>query len=77
MDKLKPESEQVMKNENLIKARAKTGFTQAEIASKANITSICYHRYEAGERIPRADVAIRIADALGVKSLRQFKEIFG
>lgn len=66
-----------MKNIKLIEQRNKTGLTQVEVAEKAEIKERAYQNYEAGERIPRADVAIRIADALGVKSLRQFKEIFG
>lgn len=66
-----------MRNENLIKARNKTGLTQVEVAKKANITDRVYQAYEAGVRIPRADVAIRIADALGVKSYQDFKKLFG
>lgn len=37
-----------------------------QVADRAGITAVCYQRYEAGGRIPRADVAIRIADTLGV-----------
>ena len=65
-----------MKNKTLITARQNKGFTQTEIASKVNITPICYQRYEAGERTPRADVAIRIADALGIRSYTAFKELW-
>lgn len=66
-----------MKNIKLIEARNKTGLTQVEIAEKSGITPICYQRYESGERIPRADTAILIADTLGVKSYKKFKELFG
>lgn len=59
-----PESEDVVKNTKLIEARKKTGLTQVEVAQKAGITPICYQRYEAGDRIPRADTAILIAKAL-------------
>lgn len=38
--------------------------TQVEVAFAANITVISYYRYEAGARLPRVDVAIRIAKAL-------------
>ena len=66
-----------MKNTNLKKAREKTGLTQARVAEMVGITAVGYQNYEAGERIPRADVAIAIADALGVKSYKEFKALFG
>ena len=47
-----------------------------EVATKADITERAYQNYEAG-RAPKADIAIRIADAIGVKSYKDFKEIFG
>lgn len=53
-----------MKNIKLLEARNKTGLKQVEVASKAGVTTVCYQRYEAGERIPRADIAIKIAKAL-------------
>ena len=70
-----PESERVMRNENLIQARAKTGLTQVEVAKKAGIQERAYQNYEAGRK-PKSDVAIRIADVLGVKSYQDFKKIF-
>lgn len=73
---LNPESVGVMKNIKLSNARNKVGLTQVEVANKAKITVVCYQRYEAGERIPRADIAIAIADALGVKSYKKFKKLF-
>lgn len=45
-------------------AREKTGFTQVEVAEKAEITVVCYQRYEYGIRIPKADTAKLIARAL-------------
>ena len=72
---LNPESERVMRNENLIQARAKTGLTQVEVAKKAGIQERAYQNYEAGRK-PKSDVAIRIADVLGVKSYQDFKKIF-
>ena len=46
--------------------REKLGYTQEQVAEKAGISLRAYKMYESGERIPRADVAIRIADTLGV-----------
>lgn len=77
MSVLNLESEQVMKNIKLIEWRNKAGLTQVEVAEKAGIADRAYQNYEAGERIPRADVAIHIADAVGVKSYKDFKELFG
>lgn len=51
-------------NIKLKQARKKTGLTQVQVAEKANITEVCYQRYEAGERVPRADIAKLIARAL-------------
>ena len=65
-----------MKNIKLIERRKKAGLTQVEVAGKARITEVCYQRYEAG-RTPKANIAIRIADAIGVKSYKDFKELFG
>ena len=53
-----------MKNTRLIEARRAAGLTQVEVANKAGITDVCYQRYEAGQRIPRVDVAIKIALAV-------------
>ena len=53
-----------MKNIRLKEAREKKALTQVEVAQRAGITEVCYQRYEAGSRIPRADVAIRIARAV-------------
>ena len=69
------ESEWVMKNIKLIEARNKIGLTQVEVAEKANITERAYQNYEAGRK-PKSDVAIRIADALRVKSYRDLKDLF-
>lgn len=44
--------------------REKAGLMQVEVAKRANITVVCYQRYEYGERIPRVDVALLIADIL-------------
>lgn len=57
-------------------AREKSGKTQAQVAKETEIAERAYQNYETGERTPRADVAIAIADTLGVKSYKQFKELF-
>lgn len=51
-------------NIKLKQARKKTGLKQWQVAKEANITVVCYQRYEAGDRIPRADTAKLIARAL-------------
>lgn len=66
-----------MKNIKLIERRTKTGLTQVEVARKAGIANRAYQNYETGGRTPKADIAIRIADTIGVKSYKDFKEIFG
>lgn len=50
-----------MNKTRLKEARAKSGLTQKEIAKKAGITTRVYQIYESGERIPRANVAVKIA----------------
>ncbi|WP_312649002.1 helix-turn-helix transcriptional regulator [Aminipila sp.] len=44
--------------------REKKGFTQVEVADKANIAIRTYQNYEAGERVPNVHTAISIAKAL-------------
>ena len=56
--------------------RKSAGFTQAQLAKLAGVTERGYRCYEASEKAQRKhnpDVltAIRIADALGVKDLRE------
>ena len=72
-----PESEWVMKNTELKSARENIGLTQVKVAEKVGITEVSYQNYEAGERIPRADVAIAISETLGIKSFKKFKALFG
>ncbi len=57
--------------------RKKRGLTQSQIAQKSGIAIRGYQYIEQNDRSPRADTAILIADALGVKSYRDFKELFG
>lgn len=44
--------------------REKKGFTQVEVADKANITVRAYQRYEAGECVPNVHTALNIAKVL-------------
>lgn len=55
-------------------AREKASLTQNQAAKAARVTERMYQYYEAGKKEPGVRTAIRIADALGVKDLR---ELFG
>lgn len=66
-----------MKNTKLKEAREKVNLTQVKVAERVGITEVSYQNYEAGERIPRADIAIAISEVLKIKSFRQFKSLFG
>ena len=55
-------------------ARERCGKTQSQVAEEAGTSQQAYQRYEYGTRVPNVETAIRIADALGVKDLR---ELFG
>ena len=54
-----------MKNINLVERRKNLGLTQVQVAEQVGVTEVCYQLYESGKRVPRVDVAIRIARALG------------
>ena len=45
-------------------ARDYWGFTQIQLAQKADISRVAYAYYEAGRRRPPLDVALRLADVL-------------
>ena len=62
-----------MDKTKLREARENKGLTQVEVATKAGITTRAYQIYESGERIPRADVAVKIAQT--VKS--SVEKLFG
>lgn len=62
-----------MKNTKLESARAAKKLTQEQMATKAAVSLRAYKAYESGDRIPRADVAIRIARAVG----RSVEWLFG
>lgn len=61
-------------NTKLRNAREKSGKTQAQVAAETGIAEQMYQRYEYDKSEPGVRTAIRIADALGVKDLR---ELFG
>ena len=63
-------------NINLKNKRIERGLTQVQVANKVGITTVGYQRYESGERVPNVPTAIQIADVLGVKSYKQFKQLF-
>ena len=54
-----------MKNENLITARKKRGFTQKQVAQKVGITEVSYQRYEYGTQKPSLEMAILLSRLLG------------
>ncbi|WP_407401468.1 helix-turn-helix domain-containing protein [Chryseobacterium sp.] len=48
--------------------RQQKGFSQAELADRAQVNNKSLSRYELGSSIPPADVLKNIADALGVST---------
>lgn len=52
-----------MKNQALIEARHKAGFTQKQVADNVGIAEVSYQRLEYGQK-PSLRTAIRIADLL-------------
>lgn len=62
-----------MKNIKLEAARLNRHLTQEQLAALVGISLRAYKTYEAGERLPRADVALNIAKALG----STVEELFG
>lgn len=64
-------------NTKLRAAREKSGKTQAQVAKESQISEAQYQNIEYGNNNPTVRTAIRIADTLGIRSLKSFKEIFG
>lgn len=58
-----------MKNQALIEARHKAGFTQKQVADNVGIAEVSYLRLEYGQK-PSLRTAIRIADLLNILDLR-------
>lgn len=56
---------------NLSELRTRLGITPMQMAKKLQIPKTNYYYYESGERIPRMNIGIKIADELGVKDLRE------
>ncbi len=54
---------------HLRKHREKCGFTQEQLANKANISTGQIVRYEAGKNIPREETQLALADVLGIDPL--------
>lgn len=54
-----------MLNERLAKLLQGKNITQKELASKAGVTEAAVSHYLKGDRVPRASVLARIAQALG------------
>ena len=52
------------KETKLKTTRQQKGLTQVQVAEKAKVTPVCYQRYEAGQRLPRVDTAMLIAEVL-------------
>lgn len=48
-------------------ARKAKGWTQAQLAKKSSVATITISQYETGERRPRIDKLVAIAEALGVR----------
>ena len=55
----------------LSKLRESQNLTLAETARRLNLPQTSYYRYETGERFPRINVGIKIADFFGVKNIRE------
>lgn len=62
--------------EHLKAARKMSGKTQTQVAKEASISEAQYQNIEYGKSEPAVRTAIRIADALGVKSYQDFKKLF-
>ncbi|NLI22308.1 MAG: helix-turn-helix transcriptional regulator [Clostridiales bacterium] len=55
-----------MFNNRLAEARKRLGLTQKQFAAKAKIQPSTYSSYENNKKVPPLDIALRIADSLGV-----------
>lgn len=63
-------------NTELRAVRARAGKTQAQVAREASISEAQYQNIEYGKCEPNVRTAIRIADALGIKSYKGFTKLF-
>lgn len=53
-------------SERLIQLKEEQGVLKKDIAKAVGISIMGYYRYEAGERVPNADVLIKLADYFNV-----------
>lgn len=56
--------------------RSQKGYTQVEVADKANIAVRTYQNYEAGERTPNVHIALNLAQVLNCPVEELFPSIF-
>lgn len=66
-----------MKRLMLQAKRKSVGLTQAQLAEKSHLSEVSYQRIEYGTQRPTVDTAILIAEALKIKSFKEFKKLFG
>lgn len=52
---------------NLAEARGWEGLTQSQLAHRASLVQREVARFELGDRCPRLDKVVRLADAVGVQ----------
>lgn len=57
-------------------AREKSGKTQAQVAKETDISESHYQNIEYAKNEPGVRTAIRIADAVGVKTYDEFRQLF-
>ena len=57
-------------------ARAKSGKTQAQVAKEAGISEAQYQNIEYDKSEPGVRTAIRIAEALGIDTMEQFRGVW-
>lgn len=63
-------------NMQLRAAREASGKTQAQVAKEAGVSALSYQLYEYGQREPSVRTAIRIAEALGIDTMEQFRGVW-
>ena len=69
----RPRQQGERSNEALVRARAASGKTHAQVAREVGIAEAVYQRYEYNKNTPNVRTAIRIAQALG----STVEDIFG
>lgn len=63
-------------NTALRSARTKSGKTQAQVAREAGISEAQYQNIEYDKSEPGVRTAIRIAEALGIDTMEQFRGVW-